>query len=51
MRLYEHEWDFPWPSSPRDALGHFGGMVQERLAEGEIPVRFVVCSSDLAAGR
>ncbi len=51
MRLYEHEWDFPWPGGPGDALTHFAGMVQERLEHGEHPVRFVVCSSDPAAGR
>jgi hypothetical protein len=51
MRLSEQEWDFPWPSDPRDALGQFGRMVQDRLGEGEHPVRFVVCSSDLSNGR
>jgi hypothetical protein len=51
MRLSEQEWDFPWPTDPKDALGFFARMVQERLGEGEHPVRFVVCSSDIAAGR
>jgi Protein of unknown function (DUF3326) len=51
MRLYEREWDFPWPVDRRDALGHFARMVQERLGDGEHAVRFVVCSSDLGAGR
>jgi uncharacterized protein DUF3326 len=48
MRLYEHEWDFPWPGDPHDALGHFARMVHERLGEGEYAVRFVVCSTDPA---
>ncbi len=30
---------------------HFAAMVQERLADGEHPVRFVVCSSDIASAR
>ena len=27
MRLYEHEWNIPWPGDPRLALGHFARMV------------------------
>ncbi len=46
MRLFEHEWDIPWPSDPRLALGHFARMVDDRLGAGEHAVRFVVCSSD-----
>jgi hypothetical protein len=46
MRLSEHEWDIPWPHSRRNLLGYFARMVRERLAEGEYPVRFVVCSTD-----
>ncbi len=49
MRLYEHEWDLPWPADLHDALGHFARVVHERLAEGEHAVRFVVCSTDMAA--
>ncbi len=49
MRLCEHEWNIAWPSDPHDLLGHFARMVQERLAEGEHAVRFVVCSTDLAS--
>ena len=49
MRLYEQEWDIPWPSDARDLLGHFAARVGERLQEGEHPVRFVVCSTDAAA--
>jgi Protein of unknown function (DUF3326) len=48
MRLFEHEWELPWPRDPRDLLGHFARIVRERLGEGEYPVRFVVCSTDAA---
>src|SRR5690348_11931987 len=46
MRLFEHEWELPWPREPRDLLGHFARIVGERLGAGEYPVRFVVCSTD-----
>ncbi len=49
MRLYEQEWNVAWPSDPHDLLGYFARMVQERLADGERAVRFVVCSTDLAS--
>jgi hypothetical protein len=50
MRLYEQEWDLAWPSDGRGLIDHFGRMIRERLVEGEHAVRFVVCSTDLAAG-
>jgi hypothetical protein len=50
MRLSEREWDFPWPGNTHGLLGHFDRQVRERLADGEYPVRFVVCSTDAAGG-
>jgi hypothetical protein len=49
MRLCEHEWNLAWPGDTHNLLGHFARMVQERLAEGEHAVRFVVCSTDLTS--
>jgi hypothetical protein len=46
MRLFEYEWDIPWPRDSHDLLGHFTRMVSERLEEGDHAVRFVVCSTD-----
>ena len=37
MRLYEHEWDLPWPSAPRDALRPLRRMVGERLGRRRNP--------------
>lgn len=50
MRLFEYEWDIPWPKDPSDLLGHFSRTVGERLKDAEHPVRFVVCATDAASG-
>src|SRR5262245_42064755 len=46
MRLSEYEWDLPWPGDARGLLGHLAETVGRRLAAGEHPVRFVVCSTE-----
>jgi hypothetical protein len=48
MRLFEYEWEIPWPRGQNDLLGHFARIASERLRPGEHPVRFVVCSTDAA---
>lgn len=50
MRLFECEWDLAWPADRRGLLGRFAEAARERLAPGEHAVRFVVCSTDEAAG-
>jgi hypothetical protein len=50
MRLFEYEWDLPWPHHSQDLLGYFSQLVNERLKQREYAVRFVVCSSDSARG-
>jgi hypothetical protein len=49
MRLYEREWELPWPSGAHGLLAHFARTVSECLAADEVPVRFVVCASDAAS--
>src|SRR5262249_27185395 len=42
MRLYEREWSIPRTFDSCDLIKRFSHAVEERLAPGESPVRFVV---------
>jgi hypothetical protein len=50
MRLYERELDLDAPGGLHGLIHHFARSVGDQLEDGEYPVRFVVSSTEPAAG-